>query len=71
MLEHDRVLTSGANLMLRGISTSRSEIGAGLGIRPTGLEPVTPRSEVWCSIQLSYGRVVDSRRIRWTRKDYL
>jgi hypothetical protein len=26
-------------------------------IRPTGLEPVTPRSEVWCSIQLSYGRI--------------
>ena len=25
-------------------------------VRPTGLEPVTPRSEVWCSIQLSYGR---------------
>jgi hypothetical protein len=31
-------------------------------VRPTGLEPVTPRFEVWCSIQLSYGRVVDSRR---------
>ena len=27
------------------------------GVRPTGLEPVTPRSEVWCSIQLSYGRI--------------
>jgi hypothetical protein len=26
-------------------------------VRPTGLEPVTPRSEVWCSIQLSYGRI--------------
>ena len=24
--------------------------------RPRGLEPLTPRSEVWCSIQLSYGR---------------
>ena len=31
-------------------------------VRPTGLEPVTPRSEVWCSIQLSYGRVVNPRR---------
>ena len=28
-------------------------------VRPTGLEPVTPRSEVWCSIQLSYGRMVN------------
>ena len=28
-------------------------------VRPTGLEPVTPRSEVWCSIQLSYGRMAD------------
>ncbi len=24
--------------------------------RPVGVEPTTPRSEVWCSIQLSYGR---------------
>jgi hypothetical protein len=24
--------------------------------RPVGLEPTTPRSEVWCSVQLSYGR---------------
>ena len=30
-----------------------------LEIRPTGLEPVTPRSEVWCSIQLSYGRFLN------------
>src|SRR6185369_6851287 len=28
-------------------------------VRPTGLEPVTPRSEVWCSIQLSYGRMIN------------
>ena len=26
--------------------------------RPQGLEPRTPRFEAWCSIQLSYGRVV-------------
>src|SRR5947199_388689 len=32
-------------------------------IRPTGLEPVTPRSEVWCSIQLSYGRLWMSEEI--------
>ena len=25
--------------------------------RPRGVEPLTPRSVVWCSIQLSYGRV--------------
>ncbi len=25
--------------------------------RPKGVEPLTPRSEVWCSIQLSYERV--------------
>ena len=24
--------------------------------RPRGFEPLTPRSVVWCSIQLSYGR---------------
>jgi hypothetical protein len=24
--------------------------------RPEGFEPPTPRSVVWCSIQLSYGR---------------
>jgi hypothetical protein len=24
--------------------------------RPRGVEPLTPRSVVWCSIQLSYGR---------------
>ena len=35
----------------------------GKEIRPTGLEPVTPRSEVWCSIQLSYGRVWMSEEI--------
>src|SRR5437763_8478220 len=25
--------------------------------RPRGVEPLTPRSVVWCSIQLSYGRL--------------
>ncbi len=25
--------------------------------RPEGFEPPTPRSVVWCSVQLSYGRV--------------
>jgi HAD superfamily hydrolase (TIGR01509 family) len=26
--------------------------------RPRGVEPLTPRSVVWCSIQLSYGRIL-------------
>ena len=25
-------------------------------VRPTGIEPVTPSLEGWCSIRLSYGR---------------
>ena len=29
--------------------------------RPRGVEPLTPRSVVWCSIQLSYGRVATAR----------
>jgi hypothetical protein len=29
--------------------------------RPRGVEPLTPRSVVWCSIQLSYGRIRDLR----------
>jgi hypothetical protein len=28
----------------------------GVLARPEGVEPPTPRFEVWCSIQLSYGR---------------
>src|SRR5207248_6467128 len=30
--------------------------------RPRGVEPLTPRSVVWCSIQLSYGRINDLRQ---------
>jgi hypothetical protein len=30
--------------------------------RPRGVEPLTPRSVVWCSIQLSYGRINDLGR---------
>ena len=26
--------------------------------RPEGFEPPTPRSVVWCSVQLSYGRSI-------------
>jgi hypothetical protein len=29
--------------------------------RPRGVEPLTPRSVVWCSIQLSYGRLRRSK----------
>ena len=29
--------------------------------RPEGFEPPTPRFVVWCSVQLSYGRVVKFR----------
>ena len=28
--------------------------------RPKGFEPLTPRFVVWCSIQLSYGRICGS-----------
>ena len=30
-------------------------------VRPDGVEPPTPRSVVWCSIQLSYGRLREPR----------
>ena len=29
-------------------------------VHPIGLEPITPRSEVWCSIQLSYGCILSA-----------
>ena len=32
--------------------------------RPKGFEPLTPRFVVWCSIQLSYGRIVMQKRMR-------
>ena len=36
--------------------------------RPRGLEPLTPRSEVWCSIQLSYGRALLLRSFTYNGK---
>ena len=33
------------------------EIGCTELARPKGFEPLTPRFVVWCSIQLSYGRL--------------
>ncbi len=61
------ILTAGQAAALRAAVTSRSNIpvvgGASTGktfqmfmARPRGFEPLTPRSVVWCSIQLSYGR---------------
>ena len=32
--------------------------------RPKGFEPLTPRFVVWCSIQLSYGRLSDPTSVR-------
>lgn len=34
--------------------------------RPKGFEPLTPRFVVWCSIQLSYGRVCRELAGRWS-----
>ena len=31
--------------------------------RPKGFEPLTPRFVVWCSIQLSYGRLKRNGRL--------
>jgi hypothetical protein len=30
---------------------------------PTGIEPVTPSLEGWCSIRLSYGQIVGQSRL--------
>ena len=36
--------------------------------RPEGFEPPTPRSVVWCSVQLSYGRVCFANLRLWFDK---
>lgn len=33
---------------------------------PTGIEPVTPSLEGWCSIRLSYGHYVEHAMNAWT-----
>jgi hypothetical protein len=40
--------------------TDRTEVA-----RSKGFEPLTPRFEVWCSIQLSYERMRSFGRVWW------
>lgn len=44
----------------RKVSTSSFNGQIGMA-RPKGFEPLTPRFVVWCSIQLSYGRLTRRR----------
>ena len=39
-------------------------------VRPTGIEPVTPSLEGWCSIRLSYGRYTQPLPTYRTRLSY-
>jgi hypothetical protein len=39
------------------------ELINGYVARPEGFEPPTPRSVVWCSVQLSYGRIMNGMRV--------
>ena len=34
---------------------------------PTGIEPVTPSLEGWCSIRLSYGQIVGQSKYYWEK----
>ena len=54
------------SVLLRTLVAASGAKTAGFGVpkfcaemaRPRGFEPLTPRSVVWCSIQLSYGRML-------------
>jgi hypothetical protein len=62
-LKHLRILGTKTEL-LRTLVAAAGVESAAAGVRsftemarPKGFEPLTPRFVVWCSIQLSYGRV--------------
>ena len=51
-----KALERGRNRHFRQLAGQGAQFCTGMA-RPEGFEPPTPRFVVWCSIQLSYGRV--------------